>query len=57
MYDDACRAVVKFLNCQQESLATLCGTEIATWQREMTTKMMMMMMNSDDDNCIFNVIR
>ena len=35
------RAIVAFLQCLEQSLTTLCGTEAAAWQRAMTMKMLM----------------
>lgn len=48
-------ASVEFLDCMEQSLTTLCGSEVAAWQREMTTKMIAT--TALDPECILNASR
>ena len=52
---DDCSASIKFLDCVEQSLTTLCGTEVAAWQRTMTTSMLVM--STTDADCMHNAPR
>ena len=42
------RASMAYLGCLEASLATVCGAEVAAWQRSMTTEMMALTALSPD---------
>jgi len=43
---------MRFLDCLEVALETLCGREVAAWQRDKTMKLMMTTITALDVNCV-----